>query len=91
LLDNPLPLSGGHKSFIYGLCYLDDVDKLASIGYDSEIFLWDANTWKLDSSISTNGWASDSYEILHIKEEKLIGVCGKDIIRLYDYVNKSLV
>jgi len=79
----------GSKSFIYGLCYLDDIDRLVSAGYEPEIKFWNLDTKQIDFTISTNGWASDSYEIAHIKDEKLIALVGKDMIKLFDYTTKS--
>jgi len=80
----------GHKSFIYGLCYLPDKNQFASVGQDPDIKIWNIDTLKLDFTISTNGWGSDSYEMVYIQDEGLIGVVGKDIIRLYNYQTKQL-
>jgi WD40 repeat protein len=80
----------GHKGFIFSIKFLSDINKLASVGFEPEIKLWDLDS-KQSSGISTNGWASDSYEIMHAPNENLIGVVGKDVIRLYDYTSKDLV
>jgi len=80
----------GHKSFIYGVKYLPDIDRLAVAGYEPELKLWNLDT-KQCTGISTNGWASDSYEIMHIQDEGLIGLVGKDMIKIIDYNSKSIV
>lgn len=64
---------------------------MASVGYDPEIKLWDLDAKKEVDKISTNGWASDSYEIMYIPDEGLIGLVGKDIIKIFNYNKKALV
>ena len=87
--ENPVVLTG-HKSFIYGLCYLEDQNKFVSVGHEPEIKVWNLDTLKLDYVISTNGWSSDSYEIAYIREENWIALVGKDVVKIYNYETKTL-